>query len=84
MDGLKKFLGKYKHLVPPEMSKKKALTTVIKNECGVVIEETNITLRGTGVFIHCHPTLRGEIRLCTPRILEALNNQYNIRISFIR
>lgn len=84
MDDLKKYLSKYTHLTPPEMSKKKALTTVIKNECGVVVEENNVTLRGTGVFINCHPTIRGEIRFCTPRILEVLHTQHNIHFSFIR
>lgn len=84
MDGVGKFLDRYKHLTPPEGSKRKVLCDVIRHECGIVVDEKSITIRGNGAYLSCHPTLRGEIRLCAPRVLTQLHQQHNIHLAFIR
>ena len=84
MNGLQKYLDKYKALAPPETSKCKILAAIIRDECGVTVEEKEISIRGGGVYLKCHPALKGEIRMCAPRILSALHQHHSIHISFIR
>lgn len=84
MEGLQKFLSRYTHLIPPEGSKRKKILEVIQNECGIRLEEKEIKLQGSGVYLQCHPTIRGEIRLCAPRVLSVLHQEHNIHIAFIR
>jgi hypothetical protein len=84
MDGVQKFLARYKNLTPPEASKQKCLIDVIREECGISLEERHVMIRGNGAHLACHPTVRGEIRLHTARILAALHEKHNVRLAFIR
>lgn len=84
MDGILKYLKRYKNLVPPEKSKKKFLIQTIHDECGIVLTEKEITIRREGVILSCHPTVRSELTRCAPRVIETLLKKHNIRISFIR
>ena len=51
MEGLQKFLSRYKNLTPPEGSKRKVLLAVIKQECGFLLEEKEIKIQGNGVYL---------------------------------
>lgn len=84
MDGLEKYLKKHKNLSPPSVSAKKIFISVVKKEYGVTIKESEVTIRGSGVYLSCHPIARSEVVFNAARILEDLLEKYNIRFSFIR
>ncbi len=81
---LQQYLQKYRTLAPPEASVRKVLALVLKDECGLDLQERDFTLQQGGVFVSCHPTLRSELMRIAPRILTTLHNTHNIRLSFIR
>lgn len=84
MDDVGKYLRKYSTLVPPEGTKKKLLIELFRNECGITLTEKQIRLQGQGIFLDCHPAVRGEIQRLAPHIITTLLERYNTRIAFIR
>jgi hypothetical protein len=84
MKELLTYLSKYKNLVPPQASKKKVLTALFRDECGVNISEKEIVLSRGGVHLKCHPTVRTEIAHCAPRILSILHKEHGLHFGYIR
>lgn len=84
METVTSYLAKYAKLVPPEGSKKKLLIRVVRDECGVSLEEHAIRLQGGGAFLSCHPTIRTEIALCAPSVLATLHREHGVRLAFLR
>jgi hypothetical protein len=84
MDEVGKYLRKYTTLVPPEGTKKKIFIDVIRSECGITITERHIRLRGQGIYLDCHPVIRGEIQQRASGIISTLLEKHNTRIAFIR
>ncbi len=84
MDSVVTFLSKYKNLKPPEESTKKIILQIIKDECGLCLEKKDVSLKQGGVFLTCHPAVRSELIRCVPRILNTLQKDHNIRLSYIR
>jgi len=84
MRELQNFLARYKNLTPPEGSKKKVLIETLYRECGVSFKEKDLTFRGGGVTLSCHPITRSEVIQCAPRVLEVLYKEHGIHIAFIR
>lgn len=84
MQNIFTYLSKYKNLIPPEESKKKIIIQSIQDECGIKVSKKEISLRGGGVTLTCHPTIKSELSQCAPRVINTLLTQHNIRISFIR
>jgi hypothetical protein len=69
------FLSKFKSIVPPERSVRKALLGVLQKECGIVLKDKEITVRGKIVYLSTAPTARSEITLQKSKILDALHQQ---------
>lgn len=84
MDTLTNYLAKYRSLVPPEASKKRLVASVVRDECGVVLDEAHLSLRGGGVHLTCHPIARSEVARSAPQILTTLQREHGVRLSFIR
>ena len=84
MEVLQQYLLKYKKLAPPQATKAKLIAKVIQDECGVSLDSETITVRRGGATLSCHPTVRSEVVRCVPRVLEVLQRDHNVRLSFIR
>jgi hypothetical protein len=69
------FLSKFKNIVPPERSVKRALLSVLKNECGIVLKDKEIKVRGKMVYLSTSPAARSEIALQKSKILDALHKK---------
>jgi hypothetical protein len=78
------YLAKYRTLTPPQATKAKIVAKVIADECGIHIPHTEITIRRGGVSVECHPTVRSELARHTAHLMEVLQKEHNVRISFIR
>ncbi len=81
---LSKYLERYKNLEPPEESTVKLLIRIIKDECGITLEEKEISMRRGGVVLTCHPTVRSELLQYVPSVISTLHRKHKIRLSFIR
>ena len=84
MDGLFKYLARYKSLEPPNASTVKILSKTIKDECGIQINESKISIKRGGAILDCHPTTRSELSRYTPNVIDTLRKKHNIRLSYIR
>jgi hypothetical protein len=84
MHELQKYLSKYLTLTPPEASKVKLLVSVIRDECGITLTESAVTLRRGGAMISCHPTVRSELAQCIPHVLATLHTKHNVHLAFLR
>lgn len=84
MEGLCTYLEKYKRLMPPERHVAKLVARVVRDECGIALDEAAVTLRRGGAFLTCHPVERSEVLRSAPRILDLLQREHQIRLSFVR
>lgn len=84
MEGIKKYLKRHTGLTPPQASAKRLCIEAIQDECGISLEEKEITIRNGGVHLSCHPTVRSEVVHNAPSILSTLCQKHNVRISYIR
>ena len=84
MEGLCSYLEKYKRLAPPERHVAKLVARVVRDECGITLDDAAVTLRRGGVFLTCHPTERSEVLRAAPRILDLLQREHQVRLSFVR
>ncbi len=82
MHELHQYLAKYKHLEPPEASSKRILIEVVRDECGVELDASMVTVRNCTLFLTCHPAQKSEIRLAAPHIISALTDR-GVRIAKI-
>ncbi len=84
MNGIGSYLDKYKHIKPPESSKRKVLVEVVRAECGVLLKESEVMITRGGVRLSCHPTVRSEIARHAPVILDVLHKRHGVHIAFIQ
>jgi hypothetical protein len=84
MEGLLKYLSRYKNLTPPHASAKKIFVKTIQDECGITLAEEDVSVKKGGVVMSCHPTVRSELLRYAPYIIEVLHKKHNIRILYIR
>ena len=78
------YLAKYRTLVPPEASVRRALIATIRDECGIDLTEREVVIKNSGAMIASHPTVRSEVVRMAPRILTVLREHHAMRLSFIR
>lgn len=76
------YLAKYRNLEPPQASVTRLLVEIVRDECGVTLEEGMVSIRNSTAFLSCHPALRSELRLCAPRVLAELQRR-GVRLSKI-
>ena len=84
MEGIFKYLSRYKNLTPPNASAIKLLIETIHSEYGILLEESNITFKRGGVLLSCHPAVRSEVVRSAPTIISILYKKHNVRLSYIR
>jgi len=84
MEELQMYLEKYKRLAPPDRHVAKLVARVVRDECGVALDEAAVTLRRGGAFLTCHPAERSEVLRLAPRILDLLQREHQVRLSFVR
>jgi hypothetical protein len=84
MDGLLKYLSRYKNLTPPHASAVKIFVKTIRDECGIILSDEDVSIKRGGVIMSCHPTVRSELLRHAPLIIEVLHKKHNVRISYIR
>lgn len=81
---LYKYLERYKNLQPPHESEVKLLIRTIQDECGISLNEKEVSIRRGGAVVTCHPTVRSELLQFAPQVITTLYKKYKIRLSFIR
>jgi hypothetical protein len=84
MEGIFKYLSRYKNLTPPHASTVKLLIDIIKSDYGILLEESSIKFQRGGIILSCHPTIRSEISRYAPEVINTLYKKHNVRLSFIR
>jgi hypothetical protein len=81
---LGQFLAKYESLAPPQQSTLRLVVQVVYDECGVELEEKDVSLVRGGIMLACHPILRIEVARSAAQILTTLHERHAVRLSFIR
>lgn len=84
MEILQDYLSKYRNLTPPQASKAKLIAEVVLDECGIMLDCSDISIRRGGAVLSCHPVERSEIMRRVPVVLEVLQSKHNLRLAFIR
>lgn len=69
------FFEKYKNLTPPNFHLKEAYREIIKDRFGVLVDDKDITIRNTVIFLNAPPTLKSELFLHKQEVLEKLKNK---------
>jgi hypothetical protein len=81
---LYKYLERYKNLAPPQESEIKLLIKTIQDECGICLNEKEVSIKRGGAVLTCHPAVRSELLQVAPQVITTLYKKYKIRLSFLR
>jgi predicted RNase H-like nuclease len=76
MEGLGKFLEKFKHIIPENHTVKDAIRECVSVVCFISLENKYITYKNYTIILSTCPTIKNEILLHKQSILEKIKTDY--------
>lgn len=81
---LQNFLSRYKNLIPTSRVIKEVVVRVVGNECGISLEENQVDVRNSIVYLRIPPSARSMIYRKKNTLLERINAEGNAVVGDIR
>ncbi|MEX0934763.1 MAG: hypothetical protein WDZ70_00350 [Candidatus Paceibacterota bacterium] len=81
---LKKFLERYRHLIPKSRIIKERVVEVLKEECNISLEENQINVRNSIVYLRIPSNARSIIYRKKNTLIKNINEGGKVNIEDIR